>query len=81
MTQRLEKQSLTTPKVRWLIYLIEECCKSGEIDDVNFLCKYTMPFSSSIQNPMRIQLYLECCQRLNKPFHWSTAETLLSPTA
>ena len=81
MTPRSEKQLHTTRKARLLISLIEECCRSGDYQGANFLCKFTMPFWSSIPKRKRTKLsqkYLKASVFLSK---WETDEDSKSPSA
>ena len=57
MTKRLEKQSHTTLRVALLISSITECLRSGDIESVNFSCKYTTPSLSNIRKDKRTKSY------------------------
>ena len=50
------RPSLTTLKEALLIYLIEACCRSGDDEIVNSLCKYMMQFLSNIPRSKRMML-------------------------
>jgi len=70
-----------TPKVASLISLIEECCKSGEIENANFSCKYMMPYSfniPSLEKMTYLKVYLD---KSGTEFNWIITENLSSPTA
>ena len=60
MTQLFVKLLPTTLKARLLIYLIEECYKSGVIETASFSCKSMMPFLFSTQKLKKTGSY-----------HWS----------
>lgn len=55
-----ERQLHMTPKVLSLIFLIEECLASGEIDSASFSCRYTTLSSFNFPRNERI-----------RSFHWS----------
>lgn len=80
MTQPSARRLPMTPKARWLIYLIEECLRSGDEETVKSLCKSMMQFLYNIRKSGKTILSPESERLLDSLLNLYKDEISRSPT-